>query len=82
MCNDKSGNNGNIDTFVWYHDGQLLVNKTNILTFENADLSIAGEYKCTARNVAGTDSAGVKIIVKCKSDTCCFTLMYPWQKLL
>lgn len=66
LCNETSDKNENIDTFLWQHDGKLLANNTNILSFENADLAVSGEYICTAKNVAGKDSAGLKIIVSCK----------------
>lgn len=65
-CDDESGNNESINSFVWKHDGKLLQKNTNILFFQNADPDVAGNYSCTVKNVAGAASALFSIIIICE----------------
>lgn len=64
-CQDKSGNNGTIDSFAWSHNRKLLPNTSQSIHFTRTKIEDAGKYTCTARNSAGEDSTDIIITVTC-----------------
>ncbi|VDI07333.1 Hypothetical predicted protein [Mytilus galloprovincialis] len=62
-CQNKSGNNGVIDSFIWSHDGKCLPNTSKTIQFTRIKVEDAGKYKCIARNSAGEDSGDIVITV-------------------
>ncbi|XP_048242936.1 hemicentin-1-like [Haliotis rufescens] len=62
-------------TYTWSHRGSF-VGRGAVLTRSSISRSQGGEYTCTVRNTAGSDSASVIVDVQCNPATTNYTWSY------